>query len=146
MLNAFNLNESKWSRVNLSAEPGSPEFENAIFILKQPITAKTAPLFAFHDNVVPEPMDAEAWAMPAYLSADFNLFFVFAQNMGTNWSATFAQVTIENGNQITSMSNVVPTGTGFNALARVDRHAAIELLAYFETLAASNLGHWEMGA
>ncbi|WP_225351669.1 hypothetical protein [Loigolactobacillus coryniformis] len=60
--------------MNLSAEPGSPEFENAIFILKQPITAKTAPLFAFHDNVVPEQMDAEAWAMPAYLSDDFNLF------------------------------------------------------------------------
>ncbi|MFC6170924.1 hypothetical protein [Loigolactobacillus jiayinensis] len=132
--------------MNLPAEPGSPEFENAIFILNQPITAKTAPLLVFQENVTPEPMDAEAWAMPAYLSADFNLFFVFAQNIGNDWSATFAEVTIENGNQITSMSNVVPTGSGFNAIAHVDRHAAIEVLAYFETLAASNIGYWKMGA
>ncbi|ANK62105.1 hypothetical protein [Loigolactobacillus backii] len=131
--------------MDLPAEPGSDEFENVIFILENPVTKHNLEQLAFHDDVLPEAMNEEAWAMPAYLSEGFNLFFIFAQNMGSNWTVTFAQVTIENGNEITSMTNVVPTGTGFNAVAHVDRHASIELLAYFETLAGNGVGHWEMG-
>ena len=114
-----------------------------MFVLdKQPTKANISD-FALQGNLTPEPMDETAWALPGYLSDDFNLFLVFAPNVGDRWTVTCSKVTIENGNQITEMSNVVPTGSGLNAIAQISKSGAIELLAYFKTLEANRLGHFD---
>lgn len=128
-----------------TTQPGTPAFENAIFILNQPVTRYNAAKFSFKEEAVLEPLDQTAWALPIYLSDDFNLFLIFAPNYGKRWTASCAQVRIENGNQITQMSNLVPTGTGFTALSQLNNDTAVAFLAYFEGLAAQHLGYWADG-
>ncbi|EHL95159.1 hypothetical protein HMPREF9103_03131 [Lentilactobacillus parafarraginis F0439] len=127
----------------IESQLGTSAFEKVMFVLdKQPTKANISD-FALQGNLTPEPMDETAWALPGYLSDDFNLFLVFAPNVGDRWTVTCSKVTIENGNQITEMSNVVPTGSGLNAIAQISKSGAIELLAYFKTLEANRLGHFD---
>nr|WP_089109367.1 hypothetical protein [Secundilactobacillus mixtipabuli] len=125
------------------AKLGTPEFENTLFVLDQVPTQDNIEDFAMQGNLYPEPLDDVAWAMPGYLSDDYNVFLVFAPNVLDKWTITCAQVEIVNGNEITHMSNVVPTGMGMNAIATVSKSGAIELLAYFKTLQANGLGHFD---
>lgn len=122
---------------------GTTAFENTVFILDIEPTQENIKDFALQGNLYPESIDGTAWALPGYLSDDYNIFLVFAPNVLDNWTITCAQVTIRNGNEITSMSNVVPTGTGLNAIAQISKSGAIELLAYFKTLEANKLGHFD---
>ncbi len=122
---------------------GTPEFEKVIFVLDEVPTKQNISDFAIQGNLYPEPMDETAWALPGYLSDDFNLFFVLAPNVGRHWTMTCSKVTIENGHEITAMSNVVPTGSGLNAVAQLSKSSAIELLAYFKTLEANGVGHFD---
>ncbi|MTV82172.1 hypothetical protein GM612_05835 [Lactobacillus sp. CRM56-3] len=125
------------------AKLGTPAFENTLFVLDQVPTEANITDFAMQGNLYPERLDDVAWAMPGYLSDDYNLFLIFAPNVMTHWTVTCAQVEIVNGNEITHMSNVVPTGTGLNAIASISKSGAIELIAYFKTLAANGLGHFD---
>ncbi|AKP64353.1 hypothetical protein FC99_GL000582 [Levilactobacillus koreensis JCM 16448] len=125
------------------AELGTPEFEKTMFMLDVAPTAANIKDFALQGNLYPEPLDDTAWALPGYLSDDFNMFLVFAPNVLHHWTVTCSKVTIENGKDITEMSNVVPTGSGMNAVAHVSKAGAIELLAYFKTLEANGLGHFD---
>ncbi|MBO8442118.1 MAG: hypothetical protein IAA89_06815 [Firmicutes bacterium] len=131
--------------MKLNVDPGTDAFENAIFILNKPLTSENKEDYVFQGGIYPEPMDQAAWAMPAYLSDDFNLFFVFARNYQNKWTITFSKVEIEDDNRIVAMSKVVPTGTGFNAIARLNHDAALEILTYLETLESQKIGHWELG-
>lgn len=125
------------------AKLGTPEFENTLFVLDKLPTQKNIEEFAMQGNLYPEPLDDVAWAIPGYLSDDYNIFLIFAPNVLDKWTITCAQVEIVNGNEIMHMSNVVPTGTGMNAIASISKSGAIELLAYFKTLAANGLGHFD---
>lgn len=125
------------------AKLGTPGFENTLFVLDKVPTQKNIEEFAMQGNLYPEPLDEVAWAIPGYLSDDYNIFLIFAPNVLDKWTITCAQVEIVNGNEITHMSNVVPTGTGMNAIASISKSGAIELLAYFKTLAANGLGHFD---
>ncbi|WP_420806514.1 hypothetical protein [Secundilactobacillus odoratitofui] len=125
------------------AKMGLPEFENTLFVLDVAPTQANIEDFAMQGNLYPEPLDDVAWALPGYLSDDYNLFLIFAPNVLENWTITCAQVEIVNGNEITHMSNVVPTGTGLNAIASISKSGSIELLAYFKTLQANGLGHFD---
>ncbi|CAJ1221802.1 hypothetical protein [Limosilactobacillus fermentum] len=122
---------------------GRPEFENTVFMLNNPVNALNLDHFAFQGNLLPEPIDEVAYAMPAYLADDYNLFFVFAPNMRERWSITFSQVQIENGTDVVAMSNVVPIGTGLNAVNQLSASAAIELIAYLKTLEVNHLGYFD---
>ncbi|WP_288528600.1 hypothetical protein [uncultured Secundilactobacillus sp.] len=129
--------------MNTELKLGTREFENTLFILDVVPTQENISEFALQGNLNPESIDGTAWALPGYLSDDYNIFLVFAPNVLDYWTITCAQVTIENGNEITSMSQVVPTGTGLNAISQISKSGAIELLAYFKTLEANKLGHFD---
>ena len=122
---------------------GMKEFENTMFMLKAIPCEENINRFALQGNLIPERLDNIAWFLPAYLSADFNLFFVFAPNMRGRWSITFSQVQIENGTDVVAMSNVVPIGTGLNAVNQLSASAAIELIAYLKTLEVNHLGYFD---
>lgn len=125
------------------AKLGTSAFENTLFVLDKIPNETNIADFAMQGNLTPEPLDDVAWAMPGYLSDDYNIFLIFAPNVLDRWTITCAQVEIVNGNEINHMSNVVPTGTGLNAIASISKSGAIELLAYFKTLAANGLGHFD---
>lgn len=122
---------------------GTPAFEKTIFVLKKVPTRANIQEFALQGNLSPEPLDETAWMLPAYLSDDFNLFLIFAPNVLDKWTITCSKVTIRNGNEITAMSAVVPTGSGLNAIAQISKGSAVELLAYFKTLAINSLGYFD---
>lgn len=122
---------------------GTEDFEKTLFVLDQIPTKDNISDYALQGNLVPESLDGTAWALPGYLSDDFNMFLVFAPNVLDNWTVTCSKVKIQNGNEITEMSNVVPTGSGLNAVAQLSKSGAIELLAYFKTLEANHLGHFD---
>lgn len=63
--------------------------------------------------------------------------------MRGRWSITFSQVQIENGTDVVAMSNVVPIGTGLNAVNQLSASAAIELIAYLKTLEVNHLGYFD---
>ncbi|MCB5221889.1 hypothetical protein [Lactiplantibacillus pentosus] len=127
----------------VDAQLGTEAFEKVIFMLDVIPTANNIQEFALQGNLYPEPIDETAWALPGYLSDDYNVFLVFSPNVLNHWTVTCAQVKIENGHDIIEMSNVVPTGTGMNAIAHASKAGAIELLAYFKTLEANGLGHFD---
>lgn len=58
---------------------GMREFENTMFMLKAIPREENINRFALQGNLIPERLDNIAWFLPAYLSADFNLFFVLLQ-------------------------------------------------------------------
>ncbi|WP_324196236.1 hypothetical protein [Bombilactobacillus apium] len=89
-----------------------PHFEQTMFLLDVAPQKNNITRFAFQENLLPEAMDDLAWALPAYLSADFNLFLIFAPILPDQWTITCSQVTIAPGQRITAMSNVVPIGRG----------------------------------
>lgn len=122
---------------------GMKEFENTMFMLRAQPTELNIDRFAIQGELYPERIDDTAWALPAYLSDDYNLFFIFAPNVGGRWAISCSQVQIENGNQITSMSETVPTGMGLNAVNQLSPSAAIELIAYLKTLEVNNLGYFD---
>lgn len=77
------------------------------------------------------------------MSDDFNLFLVFAPNVAGYWTITCSKVTIESGHRVTEMSNVVPIGSGLNAIAQLNKSDVIELLAYLKTLQTNKIGHFD---
>lgn len=122
---------------------GMKEFENTMFMLKKAPTNHNRDQFALQGDVLPEPLDDVAWALPAYLSTDFNLFFIFAPNINHHWAISCSQVQIEDGNKVTAMSETVPTGMGLNAVNELSPSAAIELIAYLKTLEVNQLGYFD---
>lgn len=130
-------------RITPEMKLGMKEFENTMFMLKAHPTITNRERFAFQANILPEKLDEVAWALPAYLSEDFNLFFIFAPNIGQQWAISCSQVEIEDGNRITAMSETVPTGMGLNAVNELSPGAAIELVAYLKTLEVNNLGYFD---
>lgn len=122
---------------------GMKEFENTMFMLRAQPTELNIDRFALEGNLLPQRIDNVAWGLPAYLSSNFNLFFVFAPNIGNRWAISCSQVQIKNGNQITAMSETVPTGMGLNAVNELSPSSAIELIAYLKTLEVNHLGYFD---
>ena len=122
---------------------GMREFENTMFMLKAIPCEESINRFALQGNLNPERLDNSAWFLPAYLSADFNLFLILAPNVNNRWAISCSQVHIENDNQITAMSETVPTGLGLNAVNELSPSSAIELVAYLKTLEVNGLGYFD---
>lgn len=122
---------------------GMKEFENTMFMLRSQPTEFNIDRFALEGDLLPQQIDDIAWGLPAYLSSNFNLFFVFAPNVGNRWAISCSQVQIKNGNQITAMSETVPTGMGLNAVNELSPSSAIELIAYLKTLEVNHLGYFD---
>lgn len=122
---------------------GMKEFENTMFMLRAQPTELNINKFAMQGDLLPQRIDEVAWGLPAYLSNDFNLFFVFAPNIDGCWAISCSQVEIADGNQVTAMSETVPTGMGLNAVNELSPSSAIELIAYLKTLEVNNLGYFD---
>lgn len=130
-------------RITPEMKMGMPEFENTMFMLKVAPTELNLNKFALNGDVLPQKMDEVAWAMPAYLSEDFNLFFIFAPNIINRWAISCSQVKIANDNQIVAMSDTVATGVGINAVNELSPNSAIELIAYLKTLESEGIGYFD---
>lgn len=122
---------------------GMKEFEKTMFMLNVAPNRNNLDHFALQGDLTPAPLDELAWFLPAYLSNDFNLFFIFAPNINNHWAISCSQVQIKDGNQITAMSETVSTGIGLNAVNELSPSSAIELIAYLKTLEVNGLGYFD---
>lgn len=121
---------------------GRTDFAQTIFVLKSAVTPANCHQFMTANQLTPEPLDDVAWFLPAYLSADYNLFFILAPNFHGHWAITCSQVQIEPPNRIVAMSETVSTGMGLNAVNQIDPTAALSLVAYLKTLEANGWGYF----
>ncbi|MHA8138473.1 hypothetical protein ACYATM_05480 [Lactobacillaceae bacterium Scapto_B20] len=123
--------------------PGSKEFNNMVFRLNQPIVNGNTEFLNYAGNQL-EALQDDIYVMPAYVRDDFNLFIVVSKLIADDWIIAFSKATIENGNEITDLSEPIPTGEGLNMLGEREPEEANSLLKYFNTLIESNRGEWRL--
>ncbi|PTM24311.1 hypothetical protein DA798_01630 [Lactobacillus sp. PFC-70] len=128
---------------NIEITPGSKEFGKMVFRLNNPVNAENVSVLNYNGAELEEIQDG-VYAQPAFVSDDFNLFFVVTQLIGDDWIVAFSKATIENGNEITDLSDPLPTGEGLNLLGQVSAQDANNLLSYFGTLTDAKRGEWRL--
>ncbi|MCW3777459.1 hypothetical protein [Levilactobacillus namurensis] len=128
---------------NIEITPGSKEFGKMVFRLNNPVNAENVSVLNYNGAELEEIQDG-VYAQPAFVSDDFNLFFVVTQLIGDDWIVAFSKATIENGNEITDLSDPLPTGEGLNLLGQVSADDANNLLSYFGTLTDAKRGEWRL--
>ncbi|HJE45555.1 hypothetical protein [Levilactobacillus namurensis] len=128
---------------NIEITPGSKEFGKMVFRLNNPVNAENVSVLNYNGAELEEIQDG-VYAQPAFVSDDFNLFFVVTQLIGDDWIVAFSKATIENGNEITDLSDPLPTGEGLNLLGQVSAKDANNLLSYFGTLTDAKRGEWRL--
>jgi len=128
---------------NIEITPGSEEFGKMVFRLNNPVNAENVSVLNYNGAELEQIQDG-VYAQPAFVSDDFNLFFVVTQLIGDDWIIAFSKATIENGNEITDLSDPLPTGEGLNLLGQTSSEDANNLLSYFGTLVDAKRGEWRL--
>lgn len=128
---------------NMEITPGSKEFGKMVFRLNNPVNAENVSVLNYNGAELEQIQDG-VYAQPAFVSDDFNLFFVVTQLIGDDWIVAFSKATIENGNEITDLSDPLPTGEGLNLLGQQSPDDANNLLSYFGTLVDAKRGEWRL--
>ncbi|HJE86686.1 hypothetical protein KB236_04385 [Levilactobacillus brevis] len=128
---------------NVEITPGTEEFGKMVFRLNNPVNAENLSVLNYNGAELEQIQDG-VYAQPAFVSDDFNLFFVVTQLIGDDWIVAFSKATIENGNEITDLSDPLPTGEGLNLLGQVSADDANNLLSYFGTLVDAKRGEWRL--
>ncbi|WP_341778414.1 hypothetical protein [Levilactobacillus sp. HBUAS70063] len=128
---------------NIEITPGTEQFGKMVFRLNNPVNAENISVLNYNGAELEQIQDG-VYAQPAFVSDDFNLFFVVTQLIGDDWIVAFSKATIENGNEITDLSDPLPTGEGLNLLGQVSADDANNLLSYFGTLVDAKRGEWRL--
>lgn len=128
---------------NVEITPGTEEFGKMVFRLNNPVNAENISVLNYNGAELEQIQDG-VYAQPAYVSDDFNLFFVVTQLIGDDWIVAFSKATITNGNEITDLSDPLPTGEGLNLLGQTSADDANNLLNYFGTLVDAKRGEWRL--
>ncbi|CAI2608458.1 hypothetical protein AKUA2003_08400 [Apilactobacillus kunkeei] len=123
--------------------PGTEEFEKMVFKLSEEMNDNAIETLAYNGNKLEEIQEG-IYAMPAYVDDNFNLFFIVSRLIKNDWIIAFAEATIENENEVSDLSDPIPTGQGLNMLGTHSPDDANQLLKYFETLADANRGEWRL--
>ncbi|WP_283678680.1 hypothetical protein [Lentilactobacillus sp. Marseille-Q4993] len=123
--------------------PGTKDFEHMLYKLDMPVKEGGLGVLNYNGGEL-QPVQDGLYAMPAYVDDDFNLFFIVSQLVEDDWVMAFSQATIENGNEITELSDPITTGKGLNMLGEVSPEDANQLLKYFNTLSDTGRGEWRM--
>lgn len=123
--------------------PGTPEFEKMVFKLNNEVNAENLGILNYGGNELQE-IQPGVYSQPAYVDDNFNLFFVITQLIEDDWLIAFSTATIENGSDITDLSEPLPTGKGLSMLGEVNPEDANNLLQYFSTLADAKRGEWRL--
>ncbi|WP_143463147.1 MULTISPECIES: hypothetical protein [Levilactobacillus] len=135
--------EDNQDQQNVEITPGTEEFGKMVFRLNNEVNAENISILNYNGAELEQIQDG-VYAQPAFVSDDFNLFFVVTQLIGDDWIVAFSKATIENGNEITDLSDPLPTGEGLNLLGQVSADDANKLLSYFGTLADAKRGEWRL--
>ncbi|MDT6980461.1 hypothetical protein [Levilactobacillus zymae] len=128
---------------NVEITPGSKEFGKMVFRLNNPVNAENVSVLNYNGAELEQIQDG-VYAQPAFVSDDFNLFFIVTQLIGDDWIVAFSKAKIENDNEITDLSDPIPTGEGLNMLGQVSADDANNLLSYFGTLVDAKRGEWRL--
>lgn len=131
------------SNDEVSVVPGTDEFQKMLFKLNKPVTQDNLGDLDYNGSRL-QPVQDDMYAMPAFVTDDFNLFFIVSQLVEDDWVIAFSTATIENGNEITDLSEPMTTGKGLNELGQKSPADANKLLKYFNTLAEANRGEWRI--
>lgn len=127
----------------MEVTPGTEQFTKMVFKLNGDLDDSTIKSLEYNDNRVEEIQDG-IFVMPVYVEEQFNIFLVVSKLIEDDWIVAFTQATIENGTEITDLSDPIPTGEGLNMLGDQNADEANQLLKYFETLVEAKRGEWRL--
>ncbi|MFC7281516.1 hypothetical protein [Apilactobacillus apinorum] len=127
----------------MEVTPGTEQFTKMVFKLNGDLDDSTIKSLEYNDNRVEEIQDG-IFVMPVYVEEQFNIFLVVSKLIEDDWIVAFTQATIENGSEITDLSDPIPTGEGLNMLGDQNADEANQLLKYFETLVEAKRGEWRL--
>ncbi|MCT6822478.1 MAG: hypothetical protein M3005_01225 [Apilactobacillus sp.] len=127
----------------MEVTPGTEQFTKMVFKLNGDLDDSTIKSLEYNGNTVEEIQDG-IFVMPVYVEEQFNIFLVVSKLIEDDWIVAFTQATIENGSEITDLSDPIPTGEGLNMLGDQNADEANQLLKYFETLVEAKRGEWRL--
>lgn len=127
----------------MEVTPGTEQFTKMVFKLNGDLDNSAIKALEYNGNMVEEIQDG-IFVMPVYVEEQFNIFLVVSKLIEDDWIVAFTQATIENGSEITDLSDPIPTGEGLNMLGDQNADEANQLLKYFETLVEAKRGEWRL--
>ncbi|AEV95563.1 hypothetical protein [Pediococcus claussenii] len=120
---------------------GEPRFNTMLLQLNHGIDAENASEYNFMGNTTQE-VGENVWAVPAFLSDDYNLFFLYTAIDTEEWVVAFSKAKIGEGQF--ELGTPMTTGEGLNQLFEHDKDRAKMVMGFVNDMAKAGEGVWRM--
>lgn len=120
---------------------GEPRFNTMLLQLNHGIDAKNASEYNFMGNKTQE-VGENVWAVPAFLSDDYALFFLYTAIDTEDWVVAFSEANMGEGQF--ELGTPMTTGEGLNQLFEHDKDRAKMVMSFVNDMAKAGEGVWRM--
>lgn len=126
---------------NINVTLGDPAFDAMLMQLNHEVNSSNASEYNFMGNLTQEVGD-QVWAVPAYLSEDYALFFLYTAIETGDWVVAFSEGTQTDGQF--NLGTPLTTGQGLNSLYEKNPNRAKMVLSFVNDLEKAGEGMWRM--
>ncbi|WP_353989266.1 hypothetical protein ABVF11_05830 [Pediococcus argentinicus] len=120
---------------------GDESFNSMLLQLNHGINAENASEYNFMSNKTQE-VGENVWAVPAYMSDDYSIFFLYTAIDTGDWVVAFSEA--EMGEEQFQLGTPMTTGQGLNALFEKDPDRAKMVMSFVNDMAKAGEGVWRM--
>ena len=120
---------------------GEKRFDTMLLQLLHEVNNDNASEFNFMGNKMQE-VGENVWAVPAYLSDDYSLFFLYTKIDSEDWVVAFSEAKIGDGQF--DLGTPMTTGQGLNQLYKHDENRAKMVMSFVNDMQKAGEGIWRM--
>jgi len=120
---------------------GEPEFNAMLMQMTHEVNASNASEYNFMGNTTQE-VGENVWAVPAYLSDEYALFFLYTEIDTGDWVLAFSEADLGEGQF--NLRTPMTTGEGLNKLFEQDPDRAKMVLSFVNDMEKAGEGTWRM--
>ncbi|AHA05514.1 MAG: hypothetical protein LKH46_05900 [Pediococcus pentosaceus] len=120
---------------------GEPEFNAMLMQMTHEVNASNASEYNFMGNTTQE-VGENVWAVPAYLSDEYALFFLYTEIDTGDWVLAFSEADLGEGQF--NLGTPMTTGEGLNKLFEQDPDRAKMVLSFVNDMEKAGEGTWRM--
>ncbi|ANI97506.1 hypothetical protein ACIPCB_06950 [Pediococcus pentosaceus] len=120
---------------------GEPEFNAMLMQMTHEVNASNASEYNFMGNTTQE-VGENVWAVPAYLSDEYALFFLYTEIDTGDWVLAFSEADLGEGQF--NLGAPMTTGEGLNKLFEQDPDRAKMVLSFVNDMEKAGEGMWRM--
>jgi hypothetical protein len=126
---------------NVEMTLGEPEFDAMLMQMNHEVNASNASEYNFMGNTTQE-VGENVWAVPAYLSEDYALFFLYTAIDNGDWVLAFSEADMGEGQF--NLGTPMTTGEGLNQLYQRDQERAKMIFSFVSDMEKAGEGVWRM--